>query len=70
MTLLARLNPKEPDFYDFHILPNIDRKKAVLNKPNDEWLKRGQPLRRLSDLLRVVGQVRNFPSGSITKKNE
>jgi Recombinase len=58
VTLLARLNPKEPDFYDFHILPNIDRAKRFSIKLNDEWLKRGQPLPRLYDLLDVVEQVR------------
>jgi len=58
VTLLARLNPKEPGFHDFHILPNIDHKKRFPIRTNDEWLKRGQPLRRLSDLLRVVEEVR------------
>jgi hypothetical protein len=58
VTLLARLKPSEPDFHDFHVLPNIDRKKRFSIRPNDEWLKRGQPLRRLSDLLEVVKQVR------------
>ena len=58
ITLLARLNPREPDFYDFHILPNIDRKKRFAIKCDDEWLKRGRPLQKLSDLLDVVEQVR------------
>jgi hypothetical protein len=58
VTLLARLNPNGPDFYDFHILPNINRKKRFSIRCNDEWLKRGQPLPTLSDLLDVVEQVR------------
>ena len=61
ITLLARLKPSEPDFHDFHVLPNIDRKKRFSIRPNDEWLKRGQPLWKLSYLLRVVGQVRQSP---------
>jgi len=58
ITLLARLNPRGPDFYDFNILPNIDRKKRFAIKCDDEWLKRGRPLQKLSDLLDVVEQVR------------
>jgi DNA invertase Pin-like site-specific DNA recombinase len=58
ITLLARLKPSEPDFHDFHVLPNIDRRKRFSIKPNDEWLKRGQPLPRLCDLLLVIDQVR------------
>lgn len=58
ITLLARLNPNRQGFHDFHILPTIDRRNRFHIKANDEWLKRGQPLRKLSDLLRVVGQVR------------
>jgi len=61
VTLLARLNPTEPGFHDFHILPNIDHTKRFPIRSNDEWLKRGQPLRRLSDLFRVVDQVRKSP---------
>jgi hypothetical protein len=57
VTLLARLNPHGPNFHDFHILPNIDRKNRFVIKPNDEWLERGQPLPRLFDLLEVVQQV-------------
>jgi hypothetical protein len=62
VTLLARLNPTEAGFYDFHVLPNIDHRKRFPIRPNDEWLKRGQPLRRLSDLIRVVDQVRKSPN--------
>jgi DNA invertase Pin-like site-specific DNA recombinase len=57
ITLLARLNPTQPGFHDFHVLPNIDHRKRFSIRPNDEWLKRGQPLRKLSDLLGIVGQV-------------
>jgi len=58
VTLLARLNPTQPSFQDFHILPNIDRKRRFAIRRDDEWLKQGQPLPRLSDLLDVVEQVR------------
>jgi hypothetical protein len=44
VTLLARLKPSEPDFHDFHVPPNINRRKRFSIKPNDEWLKRGQEL--------------------------
>lgn len=60
ITLVARLNPNQPGFHDFHILPNIDYRKSFHIKSHDEWLKRGQPLRKLSDLLRVVDQVRKL----------
>lgn len=63
VTLLARLNPNGPDLYDFHVLPNIDRKKRFAIKRNDEWLKRGQPLSKLSDLLDVIEQVRKSRKG-------
>lgn len=58
VTLLARLNPTDPCFHDFHVLPKIDHRKRFSITPNDEWLKHGQPLRSLSDLLRVVDHVR------------
>jgi len=52
------MNATQLSFQDFHVLPNIDRKKRFVIRLNDEGLKRGQPLARLSDLLRVIGQVR------------
>jgi len=58
VTLLARLHPTKPDFHDFHVVPNIDYKKRFPIRPKDEWLKRGQPLETLADLLLVVEQVR------------
>jgi hypothetical protein len=61
VTLLARLNPTGNGFHDFHVLPDIDHRKRFPTRPNDEWLKRGQPLRTLSNLLRVVDQVRKSP---------
>jgi hypothetical protein len=63
ITLLARLNPTQLSFQDFHVLPNIDRKKRFSIRPNDEWLERGQPLSKLSDLLDVVEQVRKSRKG-------
>jgi len=68
VTLLARLNPNGPDFHDFHVLPNIDRKKRFSIGCNDEWLKRGHPLRKLSDLLRVVDEVRNSRKDNTTRR--
>ena len=63
VTLLARLDKAKSGFYDFHILPNIDRKRRFCIKSTDEWLRRGQRLPRLSDLLHVVDQVRAFRRG-------
>jgi hypothetical protein len=61
VTLLARLNPTKPDFNDFYVLPNINHRKRFAIRLNDEWLKRGKPLQRLSDLVRVVDRVRQSP---------
>jgi DNA invertase Pin-like site-specific DNA recombinase len=58
VTLLARLNQDGNGFHDFHVLPNIDRKKRFKIRFDDEYLKRGRRLRQLSDLLHVVDQVR------------
>jgi len=61
VTLLARLNATDARFYDFHVLPNIDYRKRFSIRLDDRWLQRGQPLRSLSDLLRMVDQVRKPP---------
>ena len=58
VTLLARLDVAKTGFFDFHILPNIDRRNRFCIKPADDWLNRGQPLRHLSELLCVVDKVR------------
>ncbi len=57
ITLLARINPRQDGFLDFHVLPNIDRKTRIQIKLESAWLQRGLPLLALTDLCKVVGTV-------------
>jgi DNA invertase Pin-like site-specific DNA recombinase len=58
ITLLARMDTKNCAFLDFHVLPNIDRRKRFHISLTDSWLNRGNRLRDLSRLREVVARVR------------
>ena len=58
VTLLARLDEENRAFLDFHVLPNMDRRKRFDISLADPWLNRGQPLPKLSAFYEVVAQVR------------
>ena len=57
VTLLARLNVSKDAFQDFHILPNIDRRKRFSIDLRDAWLNRGECLSELSQFCEVVDRV-------------
>jgi DNA invertase Pin-like site-specific DNA recombinase len=48
VTLLARLDKENRAFLDFHLLPNMDRRKRFHVSLTDPWLSRGQPLNDLN----------------------
>jgi hypothetical protein len=57
VTLLARLNVSKDAFQDFHILPNVDRRKRFSIGSRDAWLNRGECLSDLSQFSEVVHRV-------------
>jgi DNA invertase Pin-like site-specific DNA recombinase len=57
VTLLGRLDWRETSFFDFHILPSVDRQKRFRIYRKDPWLKRGKRLSDLSQFCRVVTGV-------------
>ncbi len=57
VTLLARLNVSKDAFQDFHILPNIDRRKRFSIGLHDAWLNRGKCLSELSQFCEVIDRV-------------
>jgi DNA invertase Pin-like site-specific DNA recombinase len=58
VTLLARLDEENRSFLDFHIVPNMDRRKRFHLSLADPWLKRGQPLTDLRAFCTVAARVR------------
>jgi len=65
VTLLARLDEENRDFLDFHVLPNIDRKKRFQIRRRDAYLDRGLPLASLASFCDVVVKV--CPAHCITR---
>jgi DNA invertase Pin-like site-specific DNA recombinase len=63
VTLLARLSEGNHSFLDFHIVPNMDRRRRFHISTDDPWLNRGQPLSNLSGFLTVVARVRSAKTG-------
>ncbi len=57
VTLLARLNVSKDAFQDFHILPNIDRRKRFSIGLRDAWLNRGECLSELSQFCEVIDRM-------------
>jgi len=57
VTLLARLNVSKDAFQDFHILPNMDRRKRFSIALSDAWLNRGERLSDLSRFYEVINRV-------------
>lgn len=64
VTLLARLDKENRSFLDYHILPNIDRRRRFHIRQTDAWLNRGLRLNELSPFSTLVRQVRS------TKKDD
>jgi|ERR1035441_1281056 hypothetical protein len=57
VALLARLDEENRSFLDFHILPDVDRRRRFHLYLGDPWLKRGQPLYDLNGFCEVVNCV-------------
>jgi hypothetical protein len=57
VTLLARLDEENRSFLDFHVFPNMDRRKRFHIRPKDSWLERGLCLNELSEFWEVVDRV-------------
>lgn len=58
VTLLARLDEENSGFFDFHVMPCLDRPHRYRLALKDPWFKRGQKLENLSELIEVVTKVR------------
>jgi DNA invertase Pin-like site-specific DNA recombinase len=56
VTLLARLDKENRAFLDFHVLPNVERRKRFHIRMNDGWLERGLHLNELSAFCTVVAE--------------
>jgi hypothetical protein len=54
ITLLARLDEGNQSFFDFHLLPNIDRPRRFHICHADRWLGRGVPLDDLSEFCTLL----------------
>jgi DNA invertase Pin-like site-specific DNA recombinase len=58
VTLLARLDANNTSFFDFHVLPGIDRCCTRFRiSLSDGWLRRGKRLGKLSRFCEVVKQI-------------
>jgi|SRR5581483_11423482 len=57
VTLLARLNHQNDAVMDYHILPNVDRRKRFTLTFKDPWLERGRRL-ELADFIAMTKTVR------------
>lgn len=57
ITLLARLGAENQAFFDFHVLPNLDRSKRLHIRETGSWLLRGERMRDLSEFCQVVSRV-------------
>jgi len=57
LTLLARLNDRNDSFFDFHVLPDVNRLKRFHIGLKDPWLARGVKLAELSCFCKVVARV-------------
>ena len=62
VTLLARLDKANLSFFDFHLMPNIDRRAEFYVQETSEWLKRGLRLSDLSDFCSIVAHITNRQS--------
>jgi len=57
VTLLARLDKTNTSFFDFHLMPNMDRRSEFYVQQKSEWLKRGFRLSDLAEFCGVVSQM-------------
>ncbi len=64
VTLLARLDEENHSFFDFHLLPDVDRRRRFRIRENDAWLDRGLLLRDVYEFLIVLRQVSAIKRGA------
>ena len=57
VTLLARLDVNNQAFLDFYLMPGINRRTRLRISSKDPWLKRGMPLRDLSQLCKLISRT-------------
>jgi DNA invertase Pin-like site-specific DNA recombinase len=57
VTLLVRLDAENLSFFDFYVLPNLDRFKRFHLREQDHWLNRGERIEELGDFCRAVGRL-------------
>src|ERR1035438_1905667 len=57
VTFLARMDEENRAFLDFHVVPNMDRRRRFHISMSDTWLKRGQQLTNLRSFCEVVASV-------------
>jgi len=57
LTLLGRLDWREKSFFDFYVLPNVNRRKIFRIRRRDPWLERGKRLTDLSQFCEIVKEV-------------
>src|SRR5438270_2901076 len=60
VTLLARLDAENREFFDFHVLPKIDRPRRFHIRLSDSWLDRGKRLQDLSSFCTAARAVRSL----------
>jgi len=68
VTLLARLDEENLAFFDFHLIPKMDRRRRFHIRENDAWLDRGLLLRDGSEFLTVLHRVSAMKKGSLSLK--
>ncbi|MFL6306289.1 MAG: recombinase family protein [Candidatus Sulfotelmatobacter sp.] len=59
VTLLARLDNENEAFFDFHVMPGIERLTRFHIRLKDSWLQGGLRLETLSSFCHVVREVRS-----------
>jgi hypothetical protein len=57
VTLLARLDPSNMTFFDYHLFQRIDKTKQFWLVQNDWWLDRGVHLDDLANLRTTVDRL-------------
>jgi hypothetical protein len=57
VTLLARLTEDNRSFFDFHVFPNMDRRRRFDIRLGDAWLNRGERLSKLSRFCDLLTQL-------------
>jgi DNA invertase Pin-like site-specific DNA recombinase len=60
MTLLARFNVQNDAFLDYHVFPNMDRKRRFQICLRDAWLERGVALKHSSQFYETVTKVASY----------